>query len=328
MKAVILCAGIGKRLRPFSYTIPKHILPVCNQPVLRYLLNELAEASDIREIALVVSKETIVPIREYLNEKSQELPFTFTYLFQEKPLGLAHACSMAEEFLAGEDFMMLLGDNIIPGGIKSILTSDGGILSGQDATILVRHVPDPKPYGVVEFDATGTVISMEEKPVEPKSNYVIVGIYTFRESIFSSIRQIKPSYRGELEITDAIFHLKQTGRKVMAKVFDGVFLDIGNPHSYLSANQYVMKNFAPCNSIDTTTVIKDSLINWDVSIGKEVFVEASVLSNCILLPGSRVIASNLKNSIIGNNCFVNLNNQNEEAVTLFLGDDSMISKDT
>jgi glucose-1-phosphate thymidylyltransferase len=326
MKAVILCAGIGKRLRPFSYSIPKHLLPVNNQPVLSYLLKELAQENQVKEVAIIVSKETIDPIQEYLSENSHLFPFQFTYLFQIKPLGLAHACLMAESFVSDDEFIMLLGDNIIPGGVKAIL--DGGVnkLDNNDAIMLIRKVPDPRPYGVVEFDDSGNVISMEEKPENPRSSYVIVGIYRFKSSIFSSIHQIKPSRRGELEITDAIFHLKNSQKRVKAQIFDGIFLDIGNPESYLEANRYMIM-YDKESSIDPSSIIQESHIASDVSIGAKTLIIDSELSNCIVLPNTSIKNSNLKNSIIGRNCKIRLNNQKEKAVQLIIGDDSFIEKE-
>jgi glucose-1-phosphate thymidylyltransferase len=324
MKAVILCAGIGKRLRPFSYTLPKHLLPVCNKPVLHYLLEEMKQANIIKEVAVIVSQETAKPIQDYLNEKKDIFPFQFTYLFQDKPLGLAHACSMSETFIAGDEFIMLLGDNIIPGGVKAILTTENMGEGTCDASLLVREVDDPRPYGVVEFDESGNVLSMEEKPVTPKSNYVIVGVYRFKSSIFDSIRQIKPSYRGELEITDAVFHLKSVHKVVKAQIFDGIFLDIGNPQSYLSANQYMIHHFNQINPIDKTSKIEESFLSSDVSIGANVKISHSRLTNCIILPDTEIRNSNLKNSIIGKNCKIMLNNRDEDAVELIIGDDSKI----
>lgn len=326
MKAVILCAGKGKRLRPFSYSIPKHLLPVCNQPVLGYLLEELSSTCQVNEVAMIVSKETINPIQEYLSKKRADLPFHFTYLFQDQPLGLANACSMAEKFVSGDEFMMLLGDNIIPGGIQAILdpTLETDL---PDTTILVRPVADPTPYGVVEFDNEHRVISMEEKPAKPKSSYVIVGIYRFKPSIFSSIQQIKPSQRGELEITDAIFHQVQTGKKVKVKIFEGTFLDIGSPQSYLSANQYIIEHYNQGSSIDESSVVRNSSIDWNVSIGEKSEVLDSELTNCIVMAGTKINKSKLKNSIMGRNCQIKLNNLSEKATELIVGDDSLVTRE-
>jgi glucose-1-phosphate thymidylyltransferase len=324
MKAVILCAGIGKRLRPFSHSTPKHLLPVCNIPVLQYLLDELSLENRVKEVALIVSKETIDPIRDFLVEKTNSFSFQFTFLLQDIPMGLAHACSMAEVFVDGEDFIMLLGDNIIPGGCHAILSSQKEIDETNDAVLLVRKVMDPKPYGVVEFDREGNILSMEEKPINPKSDYVIVGIYRFKPCIFESIRQIKPSLRGEYEITDAIFHLKSFQKNVKAKIFDGIFLDIGNPQSYLAANQYMIENLCKEPPIDSSSSIRGSFLEKDVSIGKHVTINDSKLSNCIVLPGTHIEYSNLKNSIIGKNSFISINNQCGEALELILGDDSKI----
>lgn len=324
MKAVILCAGIGKRLRPLSYSLPKHLLPVCNIPVLQYLLDELSLENIVKEVALIVSKETMAPIRDFVTEKSHSYTFQFTYLLQDIPLGLAHACSMAESFVDGDDFVMLLGDNIIPLGCHSILSSEKTIEQTDDAVLLVRKVEDPRPYGVVEFDKLGNILSMEEKPKNPKSDYVIVGIYRFKSSIFDSIRQIKPSQRGEYEITDAIFHLISLQKKVRAKIFDGVFLDIGNPQSYLEANQYMINHFCEEPPIDSSSLVTNSIIEKNVCLGKNVRIKNSKLSNCIILSGTTIEYSNLKNSIIGNNSFISINNQNNEPLELILGDDSKI----
>lgn len=325
MKAVILCAGKGKRLRPFSYTIPKHLLPVNNKPVLRYLLDELAEINEIKEVAMIVSQETYNPIKEYISINASELPFQFSYCKQDIPLGLAHACLMAKDFVQHDEFLLLLGDNIIPGGVKSILSPLQSAQTIPDATVLVRKVLDPRSYGVVEFDSIGNILSMEEKPLKPKSDYVIVGIYRFNERIFDSIANIKPSFRGELEITDAIFYSKNLGQNVYAKIFDGFFLDIGNPESYLSANQFIREQDARLKKEMNPNVVNSS-VSDNVSIGFLSQVIDSKLENCIILDGTKIINSYLKNSIIGKNCIIDLGNLGKEPISIIVGDDSILKK--
>lgn len=328
MKAVILCAGKGTRLRPFSYTIPKHLLPVCNKPVLRYLLDEMKEIGEIQDIAIIVSEETKIPIQEYITAKCQDLPFQFTFLLQEYPLGLAHACSMADSFVGLDDFLLLLGDNIIPGGIRAMFEQQQDPIDLEDATILVRKVPDPRPYGVVEFDKAGRVISMEEKPTDPKSDYVIVGIYRFKPIIFNAIKEIKPSKRGEYEITDAIFNLKNKTGSVKVKVFNGDFLDIGKPDSLLEANLYIMnhgKNHL--EPIDPTSQISNSQIESNVSIGSNCVIQDSILRHCIVLENTTIRGANLINSIIGRNCNIQFKNQDKNPIKIIVSDDSKIEKD-
>lgn len=324
MKAVILCAGKGKRLRPFSHSLPKHLLPVANVPVLQYLLEELAELHLVSEVGIIVSAETQSFIKDYIEENAQTFPFQFTYLFQDKPLGLADACAKAEKFVGGDSFVMLLGDNIIPGGLKSILSDFSE--KNADATILVRNVEDPRPYGVVEFDQQGHVLSMEEKPQVPKSTFVIVGVYLFKPIIFSSIQQIKPSSRGELEITDAIFLLTKENRNVIAQPFYGEFLDIGNPISYLDANRYAIEHFSKVTPISNSSQIISSHISDNVSLGPNTHIENSHLTNCIVLEGSTIRNSYLKNSVIGRNCWIELKNQIDSISQLILGDNCMINR--
>jgi len=328
MKAVILCAGKGTRLRPFSYSIPKHLLPVCNKPVLRYLLDEINEIGFITEIAIIVSEETKSCIQDYIQNQCQDLPFHFTFLTQKVPLGLAHACSIAEAFIGSDDFLLLLGDNIIPGGIQAIFGNQVNQTIIDNAVVLVRKVQDPRAYGVVEFDRSGNIISMEEKPAVPKSDYVIVGIYRFKPTIFQSIKEIQPSKRGEYEITDAIFNLKQKEGHVTVKVFEGDFLDIGKPDSLLEANLYIMKHDKNhLNPIDPTSKIVNSQIRTSVSIGPNCLIQDSILQNCIVLESTTIQGANLQNSIIGRNCRIHFDHQEKSSIQIMISDGSSIIKD-
>lgn len=322
MKAIILCAGRGTRLRPFTYSIPKHLLPVCNVPVLGYVLSEI-ENSKIKDIALIVSNETKGPISEYLSENVDKFPFNFSFILQDEPKGLAHACYLARNFVGNNDFLMFLGDSIIPGCVREILPRNEKFL--EEARILVKDVPDPTPFGVVEFDPTGRVKGLEEKPKNPKSNFIIVGVYLFKPSIFKAIENIKLSKRGELEITDAIQYLVKKGLNVVAKVLNGIFMDIGKTEQLLYANDFILRNiFNLPHIVSQSSYIEDSELLNNVSIGRNCVIKNSVLEDSIIMDGTNLEGVRLSKSVIGRNCTIINNSCNKESITLEVGDNSTV----
>jgi glucose-1-phosphate thymidylyltransferase len=236
MKALVLSGGAGTRLRPITHTSAKQLVPVANKPVLFYGLESIA-AAGITEVGMIVG-DTAAEIEEAVGDGSK-FGLEVTYIPQEKPLGLAHAVLIARDFLGDDDFVMYLGDNFIVGGISPLV--DEFRASRPDAQILLTHVPDPRSFGVAELDASGQVIGLEEKPEHPKSDLALVGVYLLTPLIHDAVRAIRPSWRGELEITHAIQHLIDIRADVRSTVIQGYWKDTGNVGDMLEVNRTVLE---------------------------------------------------------------------------------------
>lgn len=240
MKALVLAGGAGTRLRPITHTSAKQLLPVANKPVLFYGLEAIRDAG-ITEVGLVVG-DTEEAIKAAVGDGSA-FGLSTTYIRQEAPLGLAHAVLVAREFLGDDDFVMYLGDNFIIGGITPLVEEFRA--QRPDAQIMLTQVPDPREFGVAELDATGQVIGLEEKPRQPKSNFALVGVYIFSPAVHQAVRSLEPSWRGELEITEAIQWLIDKGTTVRSSVITGYWKDTGNVTDMLEVNRMVLEAAEP-----------------------------------------------------------------------------------
>ena len=237
LKGLILSGGRGTRLRPITHTSAKQLVPVANKPVLFYGIEAMA-AAGIREVGIIIAPETGDEIRTAVGDGSQ-FGVAVTYLVQDEPLGLAHAVLTAEPFLGGQPFVMYLGDNLLQGGITDLVKAFRA--SEPDALILLTPVPDPQNYGVAELDGD-RVKRLVEKPPEPATDLALVGVYMFTASVHEAARAIEPSARGELEITDAIQRLVDTGQRVEPHVVQGWWKDTGRLEDMLEANRLVLDN--------------------------------------------------------------------------------------
>jgi glucose-1-phosphate thymidylyltransferase len=240
MKALVLAGGSGSRLRPITHTYAKQLLPVANKPVLFYGLEAIRDAG-ITDVGIVVG-DTAPAIEDAVGDGSA-FGLTATYLRQDAPRGLAHAVIVARDFLADDDFVMYLGDNFIVGGITPLVEEFRS--SRPDAQIMLTSVPDPRQFGVAELDTAGEVVGLEEKPQHPKSDLALVGVYIFTPAVHEAVSQLAPSWRGELEITEAIQWLIDQGRKVRSTTITGYWKDTGNVADMLEVNRMVLETIDP-----------------------------------------------------------------------------------
>jgi glucose-1-phosphate thymidylyltransferase len=250
VKALVLSGGSGSRLRPITHTSAKQLVPVANKPVLFYGLEAIRDAG-ITEVGIVVG-DTEPAIREAVGDGSA-FGLKVGYLRQDAPRGLAHAVLIARDFLGDDDFVMYLGDNFIVGGIAGLVDE---FRSGRpDAQIMLTSVPDPRQFGVAELDTVGEVIRLEEKPREPKSDLALVGVYIFTPAVHEAVAQLDPSWRGELEITEAIQWLIDHGRKVRSTTITGYWKDTGNVEDMLEVNRMVLEGLEPAcaGEVDAAT---------------------------------------------------------------------------
>ena len=242
MKGLLLAGGFGTRLRPLTFTGNKHMLPIANKPMLLYGLEHLKNAG-IKEIGIVLGpiKEGVV---ETLKDGSK-YDVKITYIDQPDPKGLAHAVMISEDFLQGEPFVMYLGDNLLKQGARPLIEKFND--TNSDCVVGAAKVTEPSRYGVVVFSEDGSIVRFVEKPKEPISDWALIGVYVFNEKVFDAIKKIKPSWRGELEITDTIQILLTEKAKVIVQKVQGWWKDTGKPEDLLEANQLILQELRPYN---------------------------------------------------------------------------------
>lgn len=286
MKALVLAGGAGSRLWPITHTYAKQLVPVANKPVLFYGLEAIRDAG-IRDVGIVVG-DTAAAIQAVVGD-GHALGLNVTYIRQDAPLGLAHAVLVARDYLGDDDFVMYLGDNFIIGGITSLVDE---FTSGRpDAQIMLTTVPDPRQFGVVELDQAGEVIGLEEKPLRPKSDLALVGVYIFTAAVHQAVRMLKPSGRGELEITEAIAWLIDNGQKVRATMISGYWKDTGNVTDMLEVNRMVLEGVAADQqgAVDAATeLIGRVVIERDVTISRSRIVGPAVIGAGTRVEGSYI----------------------------------------
>lgn len=280
MKGVILSGGHGTRLRPLTHTGPKQLIPIANKPVILYAIEDLRDAG-ITDIGIILGTNMPNKIKDTLGDGSQ-FGVKITYIMQGEPKGLAHAAATAKDFVDGDSFVMYLGDNILKSGIEEFV--DGFDESEFASRLLLQEVPDPRQFGVAELNDKGEIINLVEKPEHPKSNLALVGIYLFKNNIFDAITKIKPSWRDELEITDAIQQLIDDGYNVDSFVVDGWWKDTGKPEDVLDANQLILETL----KTDVKGIIEENVkIKGRVSIG-----ENTTIKSGSVLKGPAIIGDN------------------------------------
>lgn len=354
MKGLVLSGGKGTRLYPLTYTRAKQLIPVANKPVLVRVI-ETIRAADITEIGIVIG-DTGDEIREAIGDGS-EWGVEVTYIPQDAPLGLAHAVKIAYEqgFLGDDRFVMFLGDNVIEGGISKLVKEFAS--SDWNSQIVLTPVEEPQHYGVAELDENGKIKQLLEKPKEPPSNLALVGIYMFDRNVYDAVHAIEPSWRGELEITDAIQWLVTQGHRVFPYVHRGWWIDTGKPTDMLEANARVLDELTPtvegevdANSlvgprvtvqkgakiinsvvrgpsiIGENTVIEDSFIGPYTSIYKNCEIRDSEIERTIMLEASRIlnVPARIQDSLIGRQATVKHDERKPKALKFNLGDHSRV----
>jgi glucose-1-phosphate thymidylyltransferase len=351
MKALVLAGGAGTRLRPMTYTSAQQLLPVANKPVLFYGLEAIADAG-ITDVGLVVG-ETAPEIQAAVGDGSA-FGITASYIRQDAPLGLAHAVQVAHHFLGDDDFVMYLGDNFIVGGIAALVADFR--LRRPAAQILLTHVSDPREFGVAELDADGQVIGLEEKPRQPKSDLALVGVYMFTSAVHEAIGHLTPSWRGELEITEAIQGLIDSSQRVDATLISGYWKDTGNVPDMLEVNRMVLEGAeAACDGvvdagseligrvvievgaqvsgsrivgpaiIGQGTKITNSYVGPFTSIGPDCMVEQSEIQYSIVLAGASIRGvRRIEASLIGHGVEVTRAPRVPKVHRLVLGDHSRV----
>jgi glucose-1-phosphate thymidylyltransferase len=288
MKAIILAAGQGTRLRPVTLTMPKPLVPVANKSLIEYALDVLKNA-DLNEIGIVVN-DLSSPIVRHLGDGSHH-NVKIEYIVQEEQLGLAHAINLCHDFVGQEPFCVFLGDNIFQDKVERLLRDFEA--SQNEAAVALVPVPDPERFGIAELDGD-RVVRVVEKPQDPKSNLAICGVYLFRSSVFDAIKKIKPSWRNELEVTDAIQQLINEDYKVMPYTLQGWWIDAGKPDAIINANQLVLGDM-PYEAAPENADVIDSEVSHRVLLGKNTRVINSVIRGPVII-GDNVT---IENSYIG-----------------------------
>ncbi len=354
MKGLILSGGHGTRLRPLTHTGPKQLIPIANKPVLFYAIEDLKEAG-VTDIGLILGTNMPEMVKEAVGDGSK-FGVNITYIMQGEPKGLAHAVAVAQEFVGKEPFIMYLGDNILKSGIKEFV--EGFEESDYQARILLQKVENPQQFGVAELNQEGHVIHLVEKPKEPKSDLALVGIYLFKSSIFEAIKNIKPSWRDELEITDAIQELLNSKKKVDSHIVRGWWKDTGKPEDVLDANHLILDVLESYNdgkieegakingrvAIGEGTVVrKGSVIRGPVIIGKECVIDAYIgpytaigdhttvtggeIESSIVMGHAKIECNErIVDSLIGNHsCIVSVENRLPKGRRFVIGENSVVN---
>ncbi len=311
MKGLILSGGKGTRLRPLTFTQAKQLVPVANKPVLFYGIEALKEAG-IKDIGIVVG-DTKDEIKEAAGDGSR-WGLRITYIEQEAPLGLAHAVKISEDFLREEPFVMYLGDNILKSGIKSLVEEFKE--KKPNSLILLTEVPDPRLFGVAELK-DGKVVRLVEKPKKPMSNLALVGVYMFDFHVFEAINAIKPSWRNELEITDAIQYLVDKGYEVHPHLVSGWWKDTGKIEDILEANRLILESIvgkiqgkvdeaSKINGqvvIEEGVVVQNSIIRGPAIIGAETeIIDSYIGPFTAIQERCRIIQTEIEHSIVLEGC--------------------------
>lgn len=352
MKGLVLSGGKGTRLYPLTYTSAKQLIPVANKPILFRVIEAIRDAG-VTDIGIIVG-DTEEDIRRAVGS-GDRWGVQITYIRQDAPLGLAHAVKIAHDFLGDDRFVMFLGDNVIQGGISPLIAKFAD--SEYDCQIVLTRVDVPEQYGVAELDGQGRIVHLVEKPKQPPSDLALVGIYMFNAHVFEAVNSIKPSWRGELEITDAIQWLVEHNYAVYPYVHTGWWIDTGRPGDMLEANSLVLEELTPCiegyvdraSQVDSRVIVEkgaeviNSVIRGPAIIGEHarivnayigpftsiyhhVLVENAEVSRSIVLEHSQIsdLDQRIEDSLIGRHVVIQRSPIRPRAYKFTIGDHSQL----
>ncbi|MFI2652581.1 glucose-1-phosphate thymidylyltransferase [Micromonospora fulviviridis] len=331
MKALVLSGGSGTRLRPISHSLPKQLVPLANRPLLAHVLRTIHEVG-VTQVGMVVGDHA-VQIQQVLGDGSEH-GVAITYLRQDAPRGLADAVRVARSYLGADDFLLHLGDNLFPDGLATAAAEFHS--GGAAAHLLVQKVADPRPYGVVELDRMGRVERLVEKPPQPRSNLALLGACFLTPAVHAAVDAIRPGRRGELELTDALQWLVDTGTTVRASEYTGYWRDLAGSDDVLAANRRLLESITPHRGGDIDafsalgprvrvepgariirsylagpavvgagTVIEDSHVDAYTSIGRDCVVRGSEVANSVVMDGAEIRGvSRLTDSVLGRDAVI------------------------
>ncbi len=325
MKAVVLAAGAGTRLRPIAYSMAKQLIPIANKPILFYALEDVA-AAGVSDVVIVVAPDTGDEIRLAVGDGSR-FGLAVEFVTQDEPLGIAHAFGLTKPWVGDDDVLLYLGDNMLKEGVSS--TVDAFVQGKPNCQILLSRVRNPERFGVVTMNDAGGVVELVEKPRVPASDLALAGVYLFDSTIWEAIDSLRPSGRGEYEITEAIQWLLDTGNQVAATEVEGWWKDTGQKQDLLEANDLVLADLEPCieGSVDDSstegavrlgvdseivgcqligpvvvgsgTRVSNSTLGPGVCVGAGCRIEDAHIERSVVLDGAVVEAWKLHDSLLG-----------------------------
>ncbi len=343
--------GAGTRLRPLTFSGPKQLIPVANKPISQYVLEDLRSIGVV-DVAIVLGETFPELVMQHYGDGSR-FNMRISYVHQGKPLGIAHAVYLCRDFVQDDSFIVYLGDNLLQNGIKAYF--EKFLVNDYDCMVLLKEVDDPSRFGVAEFDDKGGLVRLVEKPRVPPSRFALVGVYFFKPVVFEIIKGLKPSWRGELEITDAVQTMLEKGFRVSYSIVDGWWLDTGKKDDILYANSLILDEYGArevkgelvdsraegrvsvgegSRVVNSTVrgpavigggcVIQNSFIGPYTSIGDNVKVLNSSIEYSIVLEGACIEdVERLEESLVGKNARV-VKNRARKALRLHVGDYSEV----
>ena len=347
MKGIILHGGHGTRLRPLTHTGPKQLLPIANRPMSEYCLDSIKETG-ITDVAIIIGGMGSNKVKEYYGN-GKNFGVNITYIEQDEPRGIAHVIRLCKEFVNNEKFLVFLGDNIIQKPITDFVENFNK--SDYDATVLLCEVDNPSRFGIADVE-NEKIVKITEKPKKPTSNLAVTGIYLLTPLIFEVIDDLKPSWRNELEITDALDNLLKENDNIGYETITDYWKDTGTPEDILNANRQVLEHmftrdgeifkhifdeslgkFLNLPRMETSIIGKNckidesALIGPNVSMGDDTIISSDVvIENSIIMSGCKIDGGlNIKDSIISANCHLHGNNKDKTKKVFLLGEGTKIT---